>query len=159
MKQIILAILITFSFWSCSKDDDSSTNTARNIVITDIGFEYNSNYKVQHLQQINSTTWDYVDYSPNIYLVILNSTDIKETNQYGTVTNKYSLVNTNLSIYPNPQNYISCNIDLIQNGSTSVNTLVVSPKLGCRIYKENGNLYLNKPIGSSKFESFRFIKQ
>lgn len=40
-EKIILATIISCSLFSCSDSDDSKTNIDRNIVITDIGFEYN----------------------------------------------------------------------------------------------------------------------
>jgi len=157
MKKLILILSILILTISCSKDDDNSTD--RSITVTDLGFELNTSYKVQQLQQVNSTTWDYVDFSPNVYVVLLNNSDIKETNQYGVITNKYSLSNTLLSTYPTPQTYISCNVDFTEPTPSTTTSFIVSPKSGCRFYRENNTIFLNKPVGSSNYEGFKFIKQ
>lgn len=158
MKKIFLGLITLLTLLGCSKDDNENSND-RNVTVLDLGFELNANYKVQQLQQINSTTWDYVDFSPNVYVVILNNSDIKETNQYGVTTNKYSLVNTLMSTYPSPQSYISCSVDITEAAPSSTTAFVVSPKSGCRFYKENGFIFLSKPIGSTNYEGFKFIKQ
>lgn len=160
MKKFFLffnALVLVLTIFSCSSDDD---NNDRDVTLADLGLEKNVKYKVQRYRQIDKDyNWDYVDFSPNIYVTILDDSNIEEINEHGTSIMKYNLIPTEISSYPNPNLYIETFVDFIEEKPTSTWTYIISARKNCKFYRSSGNLYLHKPLGSSYFESYKLVKE
>ena len=159
MKKFFLffnALVIVLTIFSCSSDDD---NNDRDVTLADLGLEKNVKYKVQRYRQIDKDyNWDYVDFSPNIYVTILDDSSIEEINEDGSSIVKYNLIPTKISSYPNPNSYIETYLDFIEDKPTPIFTYIISARKNCKFYRSSEGIFLHKPLGSSYFESYKFVK-
>lgn len=160
MKKNIYLLAIAIALFSCKKNDDKKS--VQSLAITDLGFQYNANYRIQEYIQISSNPvkWDYVDMSGPILVKFIDGNNITETRGNNSPQPaKFEIKGVSNLNVSNGKAYAIAFMQVGICSNASICPLVVSANSSCKLYNEGSQLFLHKDVGSSYYDGFRFIKQ